>query len=43
MDEEIEDVVRSLGQETWPVRTSETGNFSIRMRKKVIEVIRLDK
>ena len=33
----------NTGQETWPVRTSETGNFSIRTRKKMIQVVRLDK
>ena len=27
------------GQETWPVRMSETGNFSIRTRKKMIQVV----
>ena len=30
------------GQETWAVRTSGTGNFSIRTRKNGIPVVRMD-
>ena len=30
------------GQETWAVRTSGTGNFSVRTRKNVIPVVRMD-
>ena len=32
----------NTGQETWAVRTSGTGNFSIRTRKNVIPVVRMD-
>ena len=30
------------GQETWAVQTSGTGNFSVRTRKNVIPVVRMD-
>ena len=30
------------GQETWAVRTSGTGNFSVRTRKNVIAVVRMN-
>ena len=30
------------GQETWAVRTSGTGNYSVRTRKNVIPVVRMD-
>ena len=30
------------GQETWAVRMSGTGNFSVRTRKNVIPVVRMD-
>ena len=32
----------AAGQETWAVQTSGTGNFSVRTRKNVIPVVRMD-